>query len=149
MPIADRYYKTLRSRVGCVLAVHFRTAYPLNGTLLSSSGCITIFLETKTMSQIPPTTTSSTNFQCVFNAAFEAYENKTRNKLLTHPLAAKLQTCDSPAAILSVLEQLVEQFDQQRSNDERLRKWLNPTVNVIYAFSATIAGGISLVSPKM
>jgi len=101
------------------------------------------------MSQVLPTTSSSTNFQSFFNAALEAYENKTKNKLLTHPLAAKLQPCVSPAAVLSVLQELVQQFDENRSSNDRFKKWLNPTVNVLYAFSATTSEGVGLVCPKV
>jgi thiamine kinase-like enzyme len=96
-----------------------------------------------------PTTSASTstfNFQSVFNAALEKYENKTKNKLLTHPLAAQLQSCNSPAQILSLLEGLVEQFDHHRRSEERLRNWLKPTVNVLYKFSATLGGGVGLVN---
>ncbi|KAI0300207.1 hypothetical protein BC826DRAFT_931747, partial [Russula brevipes] len=101
------------------------------------------------MSQVAPTSsisTSTSNFQLVFNAALERYENKTKNKLLTHPLAAQLQSCDSPTAITSILQGLVQQFDQNRSTDQRLTSWLNPTVNVLYAFSATLGEGVGLVS---
>ena len=78
----------------------------------------------------PSTSTSTPNFQSVLNAALEKYENKTKNRLLTHPLATQLQSCNSPAEILSVLEGLVQRFDQRRTRDDRLRNWLNPTVNV-------------------
>ncbi|KAF8489191.1 hypothetical protein F5888DRAFT_1638733 [Russula emetica] len=88
---------------------------------------------------------SSSNFQSVFNTALEAYEKKTKCKLLSHPLAAKLQSCDSPIAILSVLQDLIQQFDYRRSSDERLTNWLNPTVNVLYAFSDFIGQGVGLV----
>jgi len=77
----------------------------------------------------------------------EQYEKKTKNKLLTHPLAAQFQSCDSPAAILSLLQGLVRQFDQSRSSDERLSSWLNPTVNVLFAFSSTLGEGVGLVNP--
>ena len=89
---------------------------------------------------------SSSNFQSVLNTALGAYEEKTKCNLLTHPLAAQLQTCDSPTAILSVLQDLVEQFDRRRSNEERLRSWLNPTINVLYGFSSILGQGVSLVS---
>ena len=89
---------------------------------------------------------SSLYFQSVFNTALEAYENKTKNKLLTHPLATQLQSCNSPTAVLSVLQELIQQFDQRRRSDERLRNWLNPTVNVIFSFSALISEGVGLVS---
>jgi hypothetical protein len=89
---------------------------------------------------------SSSNFQSVFNAALEAYEKKTKCKLLSHPLATQLQSCDTPIAILSVLQDLIQKFDQRRSSDERLTNWLNPTVNVLYAFSDYIGQGVGLVS---
>jgi hypothetical protein len=75
----------------------------------------------------------------------ETYEKTTKNKLLSHPLAIQLQSCDSPAAILSVLQDLVQQFNQSCSGDERLRNWLDPTVNVLFAFSATLGEGVGLV----
>ena len=89
---------------------------------------------------------SSSNFLSIFNAALEAYEKTTKDKLLTHPLAAQLQSCESPAAILSVLKNIVQQSDQSSSSDQRLRNWLDPTVNVLYTFSATLGGGVGLVT---
>ncbi|KAI0268002.1 hypothetical protein BGY98DRAFT_1180547, partial [Russula aff. rugulosa BPL654] len=103
------------------------------------------------MAQVHPiassssSSSSSSNFQSVFNAALEAYEKKTKCKLISHPLAAQLQSCDSPIAILSVLQDLIQQFDDRRSSDERLTNWLNPTVNVLYAFSNFIGQGVGLV----
>jgi hypothetical protein len=88
---------------------------------------------------------SSSNFQSIFNASLQAYDNKTKNKLLDHPLASKLQSCDSPNSALTVLQDLVQQFDKRRNSDERLKNWLDPTVNVLYAFSNTLSEGVSLV----
>ena len=98
------------------------------------------------MSQTHPNASSSSNYRSVLNAALDAYEKKTKSKLLTHPLAAQLQSCDSPTAILSILQDLIQQFDHRRRTDERLTNWLNPTVNVLYAFSSTIGQGVGLVS---
>ena len=103
-------------------------------------------LSTRTMSQVHPNASSSSSFQSVFHAALEAYEKKTKSKLLAHPLAAQLQSCDSPSAILSVLQDLIQQFDRRRSSDERLSSWLSPTVNVLYAFNSTLGQGVGLVS---
>ena len=89
---------------------------------------------------------SSSNFQSIFNASLQAYDDKTKNKLLDHPLATQLQSCDSPNAVLSVLQDLIQQFDQRRTGNERLKNWLNPTVNVLYTFSATLGEGVGLVS---
>ena len=99
------------------------------------------------MSQTLSTSTSSSNFQSIFYTAVKAYEKKTKNDLLTHPLVAQLQACSSASDILVVLQDKVKEFDQSRSADERLSQWLNPTINVLYAFSATLGGGVGLVSP--
>ena len=116
--------------------------------LLSFSTCQLTCFEIKSMSQVQntPSTSSLSNFQSIFNAAVDRYETKTKSKLLIHPLAAQLQSCDSPAAVLSLLQGLVQQFDQGRSSDERFRSWLNPTVNVLFAFSATLGEGVGLVN---
>jgi len=97
------------------------------------------------MSQVSTTPSSSSNFRSTFDAALQAFENKTKSKLLAHPLATQLQSCDSPSAVLSVLQDLIQQFDQRRSSDQRLSNWLNPTVNVLFAFSATLGEGIGMV----
>ena len=88
---------------------------------------------------------SSPNFQLVFDNALKAYEKHTKNDLLSHPLTAQLQACQSPSSILVVLQQKVQELGQSRISDERLTKWLDPTVNVLYAFSGTIGEGVGLV----
>ena len=100
------------------------------------------------MSQAPSTSasTSSSNFQAIFYAALKAYEKKTKKDLIAHPLAAQLQACNSPGDILAVLQGKVNELDQSRSADERLSQWLNPTINVLYSFSATLGAGVALVS---
>ena len=97
------------------------------------------------MSHTQPTGPESPNFQLIFNNALKAYENQTKNDILFHPLVADLQACQSPGAILAVLQQQVQELDQSRTSDERLTRWLDPTVNVLYAFSETIGEGVSLV----
>ena len=99
------------------------------------------------MPQTPSASTSSSNFQSIFYAAVKAYEKKTKNDLLIHPLAAQLQACDSPSDILVILQDKVKEFEQSRSAEERLSRWLNPTINVLCAFSATLSGGVGLVGP--
>ena len=89
---------------------------------------------------------SSSNFQSIFDASLQSYNDKTNNKLLDHPLATQLQSCDSPNAVLTVLQDLVQQFDQRRTGNERLKNWLNPTVNVLYTFSAALRKGVGVVS---
>jgi len=87
------------------------------------------------MSRTYPAFTSS-NFQLIFDNALEAYKKRTKKDLLTHPLAAQLQDCRCPSSILDVLHQQVEELNQSRN--ERWTMWLDPTVNVLYAFSETL-----------
>ena len=98
------------------------------------------------MSQTPAKSAASSHFQAIFQAALKSYRKQTKEDLLAHPLASQLQSCDSTAAIVAVLQEQVREFDKSRSGDERLTKWLGPTVNVLNAFSATVSEGVSLVS---
>ena len=88
---------------------------------------------------------SSSRFQAIFQAALTSYQEQTKKDLLAHPLASQLKTCESTTAILTILHDQVQEFDKSRSGDERLTKWLSPTINVLCAFSATISGGVSMV----
>jgi len=98
------------------------------------------------MSQTLATTSSSSNYQSIFDNALEAYKKKTKKDLRSHPLLTKLETCNSPDAVLTLLREQIPALDQSRSVDDKLTKWLNPTVNVLYTFSGSIGGGIGLVN---
>ena len=97
-------------------------------------------------SGIQESSSSAPSFQRIFERALEEYEKKTGKDLTTHPLAAQIKGCDSPGAILTVLEGKANELNQSRSSDERLTKWLNPTVNILTALSATLGQGAGLVS---
>ena len=101
------------------------------------------------MSHAHPTASSSSsssaNFQLIINNALDKYKKRTKNDLIKHPLAVQIQSCNSLSAILAVLHQQVQYLDQSRSSDERWSRWLDPTVNVIYVLSSTLAAGVSLV----
>ncbi|KAH9169401.1 hypothetical protein EDB89DRAFT_1908686 [Lactarius sanguifluus] len=97
------------------------------------------------MSQTLATAAASSRFQAIFQAALKSYQNQTKKDLVAHPLASQLQSCDSTNAILAVLQDQVREFDQARSGDERLTRWLIPTVNVLYTFSAAVSEGVGLV----
>ncbi|KAI9449924.1 hypothetical protein BJY52DRAFT_212033 [Lactarius psammicola] len=97
------------------------------------------------MSQTLSTTLSPSNFQAIFDASLRAYQKKTKKDLLAHPLMAELQTCNSPIDILAVLRTQVQQFEQSTRGDDKITRWLNPTVNVLYAFSTVLGEGVGLV----
>lgn len=89
-------------------------------------------------------TSTSSNFQLIFDNALEGYKNRTKEDLLTHPLAAQLQDCRSPSSILDLLQQQVQELNQSRQRNERWTRWLGPTVKVLHAFSETL-GEVTLV----
>jgi hypothetical protein len=88
----------------------------------------------------------SPNFQPSFNDALKAYKKRTKRELLTHPLASQINACSSPNAILIVLQQQVQGLDQSQSSDDRWTKWLDTTVGVLYALSATLEENVRQVS---
>jgi hypothetical protein len=98
------------------------------------------------MSQDPSTSTSSTNFDTIFSAALKAYKKKTKKDIASHPLATQLKSCDSSSAIIAILRTQVQTFDETQGADERWTKWLDPTVNVLFAFSATLGNVVGVVN---
>ncbi|KAI0270176.1 hypothetical protein BGY98DRAFT_275263 [Russula aff. rugulosa BPL654] len=99
------------------------------------------------MSHTHPTSASSSNFQIIFDDALKAYEKRTKKDLLTHPLAAQLQHCNTPSSILDVLQQQVQELNQSQGRNEKWTRWLDPTVKVLYAFSVTLGEGVTLAFP--
>jgi len=47
--------------------------------------------------------------------------------------------------ILSVLQDLVQQFNQSSSSDQGLSSWLGVTVNILNAFSIQLGEGVGVV----
>ena len=98
------------------------------------------------MSTEPSTSTSHSDFVSIFNAALETYKRNTKKDLASHPLLPNLQSCDSPEAVLTVLREQIPVFRQSQNGDDGLTKWVTPTVNVLYAFSATLGQGVGMVN---
>jgi hypothetical protein len=152
MPTILAYIWVVASRregVGCAIAV-MGTSYsraPIIDTLFVSFTHHQPFLSSppSIMSAGTSTSTPNSNFTSIFNAALESYRRKTKKELASHPLLPEFQSCDSSEAILNVLREQIPAFNQSQNGDERLTKWVSPTVNVLYTFSATIGQGIGLV----
>lgn len=85
---------------------------------------------------------SSSNLQLVFDNALQAYEGQTKIYLFAHPLAARLQSCDSPGAILALLR------EQVRDGDDRWTRCLDPTVNVLDGLSIVLGERVNTVCLK-
>ena len=90
---------------------------------------------------------SNSNYQQIFSVALDSYEKRTGKDLRSNPLLPRLETCNSPDAVIALLREQIPGFDQSRSDNdpERLSNWLNPTVNVIVAFSGAIGDFVSPV----
>jgi hypothetical protein len=89
---------------------------------------------------------SNDNFATIFQAALSEYETVTGKPLRTHPFATQLDSCDNPEAISAVLRSQAQAFNKFRKADEKLMTYLDPTVHVLFMFSATLGEGIGLVS---
>ena len=92
-----------------------------------------------------PATTSSSDIERIFDAALKSYKKKTKKDLKSHDLFKQLEKCDSPAEILSKFQATQFGDPSQTGSDDRLKRWLVPTLNVLCAFSDTLGVGVSLV----
>lgn len=93
----------------------------------------------------PANQTAPSNFQSTFRIALREYKRRTREDLLLHPLATRLGSCNSPDAIISVLQEEAQAVDQTWNGDEKLSLWLRPTVEALYALSSSLEEGVGLV----
>jgi hypothetical protein len=106
---------------------------------------ISLQLPSPLMSHTHPTSTSSSNFQLIFDNALRAYERRTKKDIRNHPLVTQLQDCNSPGNILDVLQQQVEELNQSQRRNEKWTRWLDPTIKVLHAFSDTLGEHVTSV----
>ena len=79
----------------------------------------------------------SSNFQVIFDAALVEYTKKTGKDLRDHPLASKIDSCDSADSIVDIYKEQAKTFDEFRKGDStKLVKWLEPVVKVLHALSS-------------
>lgn len=98
------------------------------------------------MSRACHPTVSFSTFQSIFDAASTEYERKTGKELRTHPLAVELDHCNSPDAVLEILQRQADALEEAGMFGQTLMKWLDPIVHVLYTLSETIGEGVSIVS---
>ena len=78
----------------------------------------------------------SSRLRVLFEAALQEYEKQTGIALADHPLAGKLQNCDSVESITAVLHEQTQAFSEFQGSDKMLKP-LNSVVSVLYKLSAT------------
>ena len=93
-----------------------------------------------------PATTTSSDIERIFDTALKSYMEKTKKNLKDHDLFKQLNNCDSPAQILAVFQTAQFGDPSRTGSNDRLRKWLIPTLNVLYVFADTLGTGVTLVS---
>lgn len=100
------------------------------------------------MPQSSPEVSPPVDYTSIFDGALRAYKTKTGKSLSSNPLFHRLEACNSPDDIITILRQQIPGYDQSASgsSDSRLTRWLDATVKVISAFSATIGSIVVLVS---
>ena len=100
-----------------------------------------------TLDQNPPS-----NFKSILDAgmnrALSEYEKKTGKPLLNHPLATKLQRCNSVDETKAISQGQASAFQKVRHGDQRLLEWINSVVDVLFAFSETIGAAAGIVRPQ-
>ena len=79
----------------------------------------------------------------MLDAALAEYKKKTGSDLLAHWLATELQTCESVDSVLDILRDQAKVFE--RSGDQKLMRWIDSLVHVLYTFSNALGDGVSLV----
>src|SRR5712691_10525430 len=91
----------------------------------------------------------SARFQALFEPALRAYEKKAGVSLTQHPLAIKLQSCDSVEAITGLL-QCQAQAVRDLQGSDKIMKSLKTTVSILSKLSSAtcLADAFGLVRQK-
>jgi hypothetical protein len=80
----------------------------------------------------------SFRFQELLETAFRDYEVQTGKALANHPLAEKLQSCDSVESVTAVLREQTEISSEIRGKD-RVLKPLKNVLSALHKLSSTSA----------
>jgi hypothetical protein len=92
---------------------------------------------------------SSSRLKVLVEAALQDYEKQTGIVLANHPLADRLQDCDSVESVSAIFHEQTQAFSEFREKDKVLKP-LNKAVSVLCKLSATANFGrdIGLVRPS-
>ena len=78
------------------------------------------------------------HFQVLFEAAFRDYEQRTGKTLANHPLAERLQSCDTVESVTAVLREQTEASSEIRGK-ENVLKPLKKVLSVLHKLSSALA----------
>jgi hypothetical protein len=87
----------------------------------------------------------SPNLQLI-RKALDNYAEQMKIDLNDNPFAEQVKRCDSPEAILELLEKNRDEFKEYRDKNRKFIHSLNPIVKFVHAFSGILGEATSLVS---
>ena len=88
---------------------------------------------------------SSPNLQPI-REALDTYAEQMKIDLKDNPFAEEVKGCNSPEAILQLLEKNRDEFKEYRDKNRKFIDCLNPVVKFVHAFSGILGETTSLVS---
>jgi hypothetical protein len=87
------------------------------------------------------------NLQSILDAA-DKYAEQTGINLKDNPFADKVKGCDSPTAVLLLLQENLKAFKDYRDKNRKFIECVSPVVQFVHAFSGLLGGAAGLVSPQ-
>ncbi|KAH9021028.1 hypothetical protein EDB84DRAFT_548951 [Lactarius hengduanensis] len=85
------------------------------------------------------------NFQLILHAV-DKYADQTGINLMDNPIADKVNACDSPGAVLLLLQENMKAFNEYRDQNRKFIDCLSPVVKFVHAFSGVLGEAAGLIS---
>jgi hypothetical protein len=85
------------------------------------------------------------DFQSILDAV-DKYAEQTGINLKENPFVDKVKGCDSPGAVLLLLQENVQVFKDYRDNNRKFIDCLSPVVQFVHTFSGILGEAAGLVS---
>ena len=84
------------------------------------------------------------NFQSILDAV-DKYAEQTGMNLKENPFADKVKSCDSPDAVLLLLQENMKAFKDYRDKNRKFIDCLSPVVQFVHTFSGILSEAAGLV----
>ena len=85
------------------------------------------------------------NFRTILDAV-DKYAEQTGTNLKDNPFANEIKDCDSPDAVLLLLQEDLKAFQDYRDENRKFIDCLGPVVKFVHAFSEILGEAAGLVS---
>jgi hypothetical protein len=92
---------------------------------------------------------ASTRFRDLFDNALRAYEKETGVTLANHPLAVKLQGCNSVEGIAALLQDQANKFKKGEKITESMQTIVSILTPLSFAAFESLPDTVGLVCPKV